>query len=169
MRKPQIYGEIFTPCYMSIDEFERGYKRSDFWTDKNFYEEYTKHLIALGHIANCAKTFILKNYEKVTDWTGLDVIVYSRYHKREEKFYNYTPSNFDKIKTNSTIKRLFVSMDKENESQHNPILTLTDVVLDSIDGDFSLTINGKEFWWIGNEEIIIIANFIENKLNGNSK
>ena len=42
------------------------------------------------------------------------------------------------------------------------------MVLDPSDGDFSLTINGKEHWWIQDEAVIIIANYIENQLKSNT-
>ena len=38
------------------------------------------------------------------------------------------------------------------------------MVLDPTDGDFSITINGKEHWWIQDEAVIIIADYIEKKL-----
>jgi hypothetical protein len=44
---------------------------------------------------------------------------------------------------------------------HNPIVELNDVVLDPTDGDFSVTINGKEHWWIEDSAIIKIADYIE--------
>jgi D-tyrosyl-tRNA(Tyr) deacylase len=38
------------------------------------------------------------------------------------------------------------------------------VVLDPTDGDFSVTINGNEHWWIQDEAVIIIADYIEKQL-----
>jgi hypothetical protein len=32
------------------------------------------------------------------------------------------------------------------------------------DGDFSVTINGNEHWWIQDEAVIIIADYIEKQL-----
>jgi hypothetical protein len=39
------------------------------------------------------------------------------------------------------------------------------VILDPTDGDFSVTINGdKNHWWIHDEEVIVIANYIEETI-----
>ena len=57
-------------------------------------------------------------------------------------------------------------MDKE---RHNPIREFNSVVLDPTDGDFSITVNGnEEHWWIQDKAIIIIADFIEQKLKKNA-
>jgi hypothetical protein len=58
-------------------------------------------------------------------------------------------------------KKAIERMERKDKAKHNPIITLTDVVLDTIDGDFSLTINGKDHLWIDNDSIIDIANYIE--------
>ena len=54
--------------------------------------------------------------------------------------------------------------DKKKKRNQNPVLTINNVVLDPTDGDFSITINGKEHWWIQDEAVIIIADYIEKRL-----
>jgi hypothetical protein len=44
------------------------------------------------------------------------------------------------------------------------IVSLTGVVLDPTDGDFSLTVNGKNHLWIDDESVIVIADYIEKSL-----
>lgn len=56
-------------------------------------------------------------------------------------------------------------MEEKDHEKHNPIVSVNEVVLDPTDGDFSITINGtNEHWWIGDEEVIIIADYIEQQL-----
>ena len=69
----QIHGQIFSPCFMTEEEYENAYKNSVFYVEKDYMEEYRKHMVAMEHVASMAKVFILKNWEKVTDWSGLDV------------------------------------------------------------------------------------------------
>ena len=59
-------------------------------------------------------------------------------------------------------------MERERKEKHNPVKSIDRVVLDPSDGDFSLTINGKEHWWIQDEAVIIIADYIENQLKSNT-
>lgn len=167
-RLPQIHGEMFRPCFMTEEEFEEGYKGSLFYTDKNFMEEYRKHMVGMSHVAECAKIYILKNWEKVTDWSGLDVIVVHGPTGKETEYFNYVPRK--KYKENksgeaSGFSRFFDKIDEEDKAKHNPIREFNEVILDPTDGDFSITVNGnEEHWWIQDEAIIVIANYIEEKL-----
>jgi hypothetical protein len=56
-------------------------------------------------------------------------------------------------------------LEKDNKERHNPIIEFNNVVLDPTDGDFSVTINGKEHWWIEDDAVMIIANYIEKQLS----
>lgn len=161
----QIYGEYMTPCFMTEEEYENGYRKSMFWTESNFYSEYRKHIVAMEHVSNCAKIFILKNYEQVKDWSKLNVIVIHGQTGKPTEYYNYVPDNgFAKCSESKRVQKYKIEQNERNKKKHNPITSITDVVLDPTDGDFSLTINGKEHWWIQNEAIIIIANYIENQI-----
>jgi len=177
-----IEGPVFTPCFMTEAEYEEAYKKSDFYVEKNYMEEYRKHIAAMDHIANIAKSYILNNWKKVSDWSGLDVKIthgptgevteYYNHDKalqREEERKKYNEERAKvKGKTfreNPKFKKFFEESLKEDAAKHNPILEVTEVVLDPTDGDFSITINGdKEHWWIYDEEIIIIADYIEKQL-----
>ncbi len=162
----QISGIIFHPCFMSEEDFENGMKSTDYYTSENFLQVYRNHIAANEIVASCAKIYILKNYEKIESWKGLDVKILDNSGKITE-YYNYdeTPRR-PAGKRSDTIDGILKRIDKDNKAKHNPINTLTDVVLDTTDTDFSLKINGKDHLWIDDESCILIANFIENKING---
>ena len=183
--KKQIHGQIFSPCFMTEEEFEEGYKNSIFYVDSNFMDEYRKHLAALPHIASIAKSYILKNWKKVTNWENLDVVIvhgptgeWTEYYNNEkelppieEEEPSETKKKFlslvseEKPKRGSFFEKYRKKWEKENKLRHNPIKTIDEVVLDPTDGDFSITVNGKEHWWIQDEAVIIIADYIEKQLN----
>jgi len=182
--KQQIYGELFSPCFMTEKEYEDAYKNSIFYVEKDFMSEYRKHLAALPHVASVGKSYILNNWEKITNWDNLDVVIihgptgeWTEYYNNEknlppveEKEPSETMKKFltlvskEKPKRNSILEKFRKEMEEEDKLRHNPIKTIDRVVLDPTDGDFSITVNGKEHWWIQDEAIIIIADYIENQL-----
>lgn len=157
----QISGELMVPCFMTTEEFENGYKKSIFWTESNYYDEYQKHIIAMEHIASCAKIYIFKNYGNISDWSRLNLTVIHGPTGKSTRFYNYIP---DTLFLPKEFERLQRDMEKREMKKHNPIESITDVILDPTDGDFSLSINGKEYWWIQDEAIILIADYIEKEI-----
>ena len=71
----QIQGSIMSPCFMTEADFEEAYRNSTFYVESNYLDEYRKHLAALEHIANIAKSYIFNNWKRVSDWSTLDVII----------------------------------------------------------------------------------------------
>jgi hypothetical protein len=163
----QIPGQLFSPCFLTEAEYENAYKQSDFYVEKDYMEEYRKHMVAMQHIASMAKSYILNNWSKVNDWTELNVIVTHGPTGEKTEYFNYVPSVFDNKKSSETWNTMMQSLEDCHRQKHNPIRVIDTVVLDPTDGDFSLTINGKEHWWIGDEEIIVIADYIESYLKNN--
>jgi len=163
---PQIIGEFMRPCFMSEEKFEEGYRTSKFWTEANFMDAYRNHIVGMGHVAECAKIYILKNWKKIKDWNDLHLVVTHGPTNKETEYYNYTPSFTERSNESesSIINDIFSSLDEDNQKRHNPVTSFDDVVLDPTDGDFSVTINGNEHWWIKDEAVIVLANFIEEKL-----
>jgi len=177
------YGMLMRPCAMNEVDYKKIWQSSEFWTDKNFLEEYSKHRIAMQHVAECAKIYIMENWQKVKDWSDLNVVIKCRQGKFE--FFNFKPRSRGKIAdedqseekiSDSGMRRprkactaLFDEiMDRAEESdkeKHNPIQVINEFVLDPTDGDFSVTINDQELWMINEEAIIEIANWIEEQLN----
>jgi len=162
----QIPGEIIRKCFMSEKEFEDGYKRSMFWTEEKFMEEYRMHKIAMNHVAECAKIYIINNWKNIKDWSKLSIVITDGRSGEETDYFN-NEENLDHHEHERTSRiwdKLMGELREKNKKRHNPILTMDDIVLDPTDGDFSVTINGKEHWWIENEEVIIIADYVESKI-----
>lgn len=161
----QIHGSLMNPCFVTEADFEEGYRNSTFYVESNYLDEYRKHLAALEHIANIAKSYILNNWKKVSNWKDLEVTVIHGPTNVATEYYNYVPSDSSENKSSEIWKRLMASMDEKNKEKHNPIIEFNDVVLDPTDGDFSITVNGgQEHWWIQDEAVIIIADYIEKQL-----
>jgi len=155
-----IQGSIFSPCFMTEEEFEEGYKPSIFYVEKDFRSEYEKHIAAMSHISNIAKSYILKNWKSVKDWSDLEVVVNHGPTGERTYYYSYK----EKMRKKNYHSDIFLKFDKERKRNQNPVLTINEVVLDPTDGDFSITINGKQHWWIQDEAIIIIADYIEKQI-----
>ena len=158
----QTFGMLMRPCSAIEAENETIWKSSEFYTEANFYSEYSKHIIAMQHIAECAKIYITKKWAEVSDWKYLNVVIQDNSGTKTE-YFNYIPRNKHTTTKSSVRER----MEADRAKRHNPISTITDVVLDPTDGDFSLTINGKCHLWIDNESVIIIAAYIEKTLTLN--
>jgi hypothetical protein len=161
-----IESEGFGPCFFTEEEFEKAYKGSEFYVEGDYMKEYVKHTVAMKHISNMAKSYILNNWKKVTDWTGLDLSITHGPSGATTEYYNYVEHKQEddfkkKHKGSETLASLSAKVDEYNRKRHNPIVELNDVVLDPTDGDFSVTINGKEHWWIEDSAIIKIADYIE--------
>ena len=163
MSKGQIQGIIMRPCAMTEEEYDKIYQTTEFYTQNGFLAQYQKHLAALDITAECAKIYLVKNWEQVNDWSGLEVNITDNTNKTTE-YCIYKPSRGWNTKLEA-IQRMVEDMDKRNKEKHNPIETVTGVVLDPSDGDFSLTINGRDHLWIDDESVVIIAEYVENKLN----
>ena len=159
-----IHGSIFSPCFMTEEEFENGYKSSIFYVNKDFKKEYENHIAAMGHIANIAKSYILNNWEKVKDWSDLEVFVIHGPTGKGTYYYSYKERIRKKEYGSGMISDLLIKSDRRRKRNQNPILSISNVVLDPTDGDFSITINGNEHWWIQDEAVIIIADYIENQI-----
>jgi len=168
-RKNNIYGLMFRPSSSNEEENDEIWHSSDYSTRTDFLKNYQNHMAAMEIVAGCAKVYITKNWEKITDWSELDVVIEDNTRESTD-YYHYVKSTrrrpIRKVKehTSPVLDKLFSRIDEDNKKRHNPIKTITDVVLDPSDGDFSLTINGKQHLWISDESVIIIADYIEEKL-----
>jgi hypothetical protein len=162
--KNQIPGQIFSPCYMSEADFERGYRESIFFVEGDYLEEYRKHMVAMEHIANMAKSYILNNWQKIEDWSDLELVITHGPTGEETEYFKYVPRDPSRKFHSKTWEEMENRIDEADRERHNPIEVINEVVLDPSDGDFSITINEKPHWWIADEEVIVIANYIEEKL-----
>ena len=162
----EIHGMLMYPCSVNMEDHEAQWKSSEFYTDSNFMKAYRMHKIAMQHTAECAKIYAVNNWKSVKpeDWSELNVmIVDNSGPDKSTKYYNHKPRP-EKEQPSKAFERLLKSAEERRAKEHNPIVSVTDVVLDTSDGDFSITINGKDHLWIHNTSIIIIADFIEKMI-----
>ena len=154
---------LFSPCLFTEEEYDETYKESIFYVEGGYREEYVKLISGASHIASIAKSYIIKNWKKVKDWSDLEIVL--THGPTGEKGYYYTYKKSESIRSKSkAIGSLFKDYEKRRKRNQNPVFSIDEVVLDPTDGDFSITINGKEYWWIDDNSVIIIADFIENQL-----
>jgi hypothetical protein len=170
------------PCAFSVKAYREMWKRSPAFVEKGIEEAYMQHLSNSWVVVECAKLYILKNWKRVKDWSDLDVEILDN-TKKKTWYYSYKErtgskrvpkkgsiadkfNSADKLdkKEESAFESLSNELDRKMKTGQNPVKSLTDVVLDPTDGDFSLTINGHPHLWIDSESIVVIAAFIENQI-----
>jgi hypothetical protein len=163
-----IHGMTMRPCSLSQKENDKVIHSSQYSVKENFLQEYQNHISAMQIVAECAKVFILKNWKKVKNWSELNVVIEDG---RDEKikpteYYNYIPNNNNRKHGDElgTIGRIVDMIEEKNAKKHNPVLSVSKVVLDPTDGDFSITINDNEHWWISDDSVIVIAAYVEEQL-----
>lgn len=162
----QIPGMLMYPCSLNEEDHNKMWQNSEFFTDKEFMFEYQKHQIAMEHIVECAKIYITKYWKEVKDWSDIEVEIIDGSTGEKTEYFKYTGDRKKDTRSKSRVmKELWDKCDEMDKQRHNPMLSVDNVVLDTTDGDFSIIVNGgKEHWWIQNEAIIIIANYIEEHL-----
>lgn len=163
MRKhPQLHGLLFYPSSLTQRDHEKTIFSSTAAIRKNFRKTYENHIAYMKIVEESAKIYILNNYTKVRDWRDLQIsivdnsgkeIFYYRYTKRKVKCY----SKFAEYRNRK--------INTKNKKNHNPVKKVSDAILDTSDGDFSIKINGKQHNWIDAESVIVLADYIEGKLN----
>ena len=159
-RHIQLEGIIMRPCSMTLKDNEKVMRNDNYFTPSKFRQKYIDTIAAGQIVAESAKIYIQKNWKKVKDWKDLEVIISDKDGKITE-YYNFQES---KGWVGDFGKKIMKSLDDKNKKRHNPATEVSDVVLDPTDGDFSITINKKEYWWIDDESVIMIADYIEKKL-----
>jgi hypothetical protein len=147
-------------------------------------EEFMKHQSRLrkefGELVSGAKIYVLDNYKKVNDYSDLHMILVSGASGEKVHFGKKRADRKKKVKDDSQMsekmknfmktvkpapvsKRVQEIMDRiDNEIV--TIETFDSAVYDWTDGDFSVTINGKDYLWITGDSVIDIADYIETKL-----
>lgn len=188
-RHHQIHGLLMYPCSVTQEDHEKTIFSAKESVRKDFKKTY-EHLIASKQIvAESAKIYILNNWKKVkkSRWKYLNISVVDNTGK-ETYYYNFKEEkrvrdikkkerekkaklesknnpNYKPAKSRDFFRDLW----KRREKLHNPIASIKGVVLDTTDGDFSFTINGKDHLWVDQETVIVMADFIENELKNNNE
>ena len=169
--------------FLEEGDYKKHWQSSVFWVEGDYKNEYHKYQEAMHHIAEFAKMYILENYEKVKDWSELDLKITHQLDGTKAEFYNHYKKPVPPKEPSERIKKFLTLVSKEeprkrsdsyqklldeieetNKKKHNPIVTFDQAVLDTSDGDFSVKINGQDFYWITDRPIIEIADYIEQQL-----
>ena len=106
-----------------------------------------------------------ENHKKIEDWSDLEVIIEDN-SDIDTEYYNW--KEFKHRDSVNVINNILRDHNDRRKTCHNPVVTLTDCVLDPSDGDFSITINSKDHNWISDDSAIIIADYIEKQLKNMS-
>jgi len=166
----RLHGFMFRLSSMSLDDFEGRVSSSDYHVTKDFRQHYQHHMRVMSTIALSAKVYLVKNWELVKDWSELNVVIEDNSGYATE-YYNHEPRERKRKeekerqqKERSIMDDMFDSLDAHLATRHNPVVSVSDVVLDTSDEDFSLTINGHDHLWIANEGVVIIAGYVEEQL-----
>lgn len=138
-------------------------------------EETSTYLERANHVNDAmsllrteAKLYIVANCDKVSDWSSLYLSITNGnnidnsnklesfdYAPYEPKFYNKWINYSANIGVETS----------PHEYKDESVKTVTDPVYDDFDGDFSITINGLEWWWIDYDAVMRLAIFIERSLS----
>ncbi len=164
-----ISGMQMIPCHTSEDEYGEMAFSTQYSTKSQFKALYENHIIGMQVIVMCAKSFIVKNWHKVLDWSDLDVVIEDNSEKLTD-YYNFlSEKKIEQRKKHEernkgNIHGRTLNLDKKNSLRHNPIKTVSEIILDPSDGDLSIMINGKWHNWIYPDSVILIANYIEEQI-----
>lgn len=147
--------------------------------ESDFLKEYSRLQHELYVLEESSMYFIEENYKKVKDWSPLDITIVGYYKKIDSDKYiydkiRYVDYNFILKSQNrepylakpdeNVMQRLRREMDEQDRNEHNPILDISDVVIDPSDGDLALKINNKWHTMVSGLCVIELADFIEKSL-----
>jgi hypothetical protein len=148
---------MLRPVFMSEEELEKAIPEEYFGDFKNkVYTYKTK----IEMVKEAAAVYIHNNWKKISDWSDCNVTIVS--NDKTVTYYNH--KSRDKEFASNPIGKMLKEAYDEDAKKHNPMRTVSKVVLDPTDGDFSMVINKIDHIWIS-EGIIEIADFIEKSLN----
>jgi hypothetical protein len=160
---------MFRPSGSSQKEFDKYVHSAKESTTSEFKKKYQYCMGSMQVIAYCAKVYALKNWKKVKDWSDIDIVVYDNKGKENAvHYYKYIERKpLIQIKGQARkVRRPFSErLEKEWKKNQKPVKKVTEVVLDIMDGDFSVKINGKWHGWLYDESVIIFADYIESQIN----
>lgn len=166
MRKHrQLHGILMYPGSLTQRGHEKTIFSSDYAVSKDFRKVYENYIAYMQIVAESAKIYILNNWKKVKDWGDLEISIVDNSGK--ETFYYNHKQKKPKLKTINSkgYSKLIEKFLSRRKKWHNPVKKISDMVLDTIDGDFSVKINGKWHNWIDKESAIVLADYIEKAIN----
>ena len=157
-------------------------RSSENYVQGSFADGWRRHRQEMSKILEAAKVYITDNYKKISDWMELSFLLYgygknSPIHfgtKDAERKKRHPALQKAPCKTKigeERLGRMKKALERINKEKI-PIKTFDEAVYDWTDGDFSVTINGKDYMWIDHHNpsvVIDIAEFISKKLSEQTK
>lgn len=159
----KLFGMLLRPACTTVEKLESKIRLHRAFIEDDFFSNYTALLYSMDIVVYSAKIFLSKHWQEVEDWSKLEVTIRDN-SKTKTKYYNHIENEYGELKGDDIITKTLREMHEKEKRNHNPVVTLTDVVLDPTDGDFSLTINGKDHLWIDGESVIVIADYAEKQI-----
>lgn len=154
------------PVLQSYMEYKEYVKSFDEYTSSNFYDLYATKYQKVWELVESAKIYIVENWQKIEDWSELEFILDCVNHPHAIEFYNYDKHDHSIFTSDdSDVNKIYKNVNDRLKKKHNPVKSIDNVILDPTNGDFSITVNGTDYNWIGEEPIIEMAHYIELKLN----
>jgi len=123
-----------------------------------FRDHYEDLLVAVETVVSCAKSYIVKNADRVTDWTGL-VIRLKSSNAEWDYYYKHEPMS---VSTgDGIISVAFREFEEHCRDHEQMVKKITNITLDPSDGDLSITVNGTKYIAISDRAVIDLATYIE--------
>src|ERR1017187_1887043 len=124
---PQVYGVMFRPSSSSIEEHVETIYSAAESIKEGFRKKYEYNMGSMYVIACCAKIYILQNFDKITDWSDLELSVMDNtgeetyYYKHIDRKHLWGPSVSEKT------KQRWEERDKESKDSENIVREVSDV------------------------------------------
>ena len=140
-------------------EIMNSIRESEKYKSGNFHLGYVEFSAELRRLVDAAKVYILDNYQKVENYSELNLILRAANHDKT-CYFGQRRKTEDDIKINSAFHRILEELD----AQTIEIKSFDKAVCDWTDGDFSVVFNGVNYNWIDSNSIVDIADYIESRL-----
>jgi hypothetical protein len=140
-------------------EIMNSIRESEKYKLGNFHLRYVEFSAELRRLVDAAKVYILDNYQKVENYSELNLMLRAANHDKT-CYFGQRRKTEDDIKISSAFHRILEELD----AQTIEIKSFDKAVFDWTDGDFSVVFNGVNYNWIDSNSIVDIADYIESRL-----
>lgn len=167
LKRNVIYGLMMRPVSTTAEENKEVMMSTAVSIREKFFERYSSLIAEMQIVAECAKIYIDENWQKVKDWSDLEIVMEDANTLDDYvEYYNYKEKSTSILSNSKSdfLKNFRKRTEERNKARHNPVVSVTDVVLDPSDGDFSLTVNGRVHMWISDATVIILSKFVEDQI-----
>lgn len=161
-----LHGAM-SPIFEDEDQYRKFVEGLDVDVTNGFVDTYLNINHQRVRLVEQAKIFVLDNWERIDDWSELEITLESAASGLKTSFFTFKGEDDYLEATQINSKHLRNARERriaQDKSRNNPIESFDDVVLDFHDGDFSVTVNGQDYLFLSPREILTLAFFIESKL-----